>query len=210
VGRPKEHDEDTRVALSAAAERLVAEGGPEALTVRATAGAADTTTRAVYSLFGSKEGLVDALAERAFELLHAGLDELPETDEPAADLVEVGVGVFRAFVLEHPSLFRLAFQRIVPGLRAGPEVTEARQRTLARLEARIQRVAHAGLLADTRYAMRPCSSTPCAKDWPTPSCAPGRCGSFPKATRNAHGATASSPSFEAFAHRRATRRQARC
>jgi AcrR family transcriptional regulator len=149
VGRPKEHDEDTRVALSAAAERLVAEGGPEALTVRATAGAADTTTRAVYSLFGSKEGLVDALAERAFELLHAGLDELPETDEPAADLVEVGVGVFRAFVLEHPSLFRLAFQRIVPGLRAGPEVTEARQRTLARLEARIQRVAHAGLLADT-------------------------------------------------------------
>jgi AcrR family transcriptional regulator len=149
VGRPREHDQETRAALRAAAERLVADGGPDALSVRAVAGAAGTTTRAVYSLFGSKEGLVDALAQRAFELLQAGLDELPETDDPAADLVEVGVGVFREFVREHPSLFRIAFQRIVPGLRAGPELTEARRRTLARLEARIQPVAHAGLLGGT-------------------------------------------------------------
>jgi AcrR family transcriptional regulator len=149
MGRPREHDEHTRGTLSAAAERLVAEGGPDALSVRAVAAAAGTTTRAVYSLFGSKEGLVDALAERAFALLHAGLDELPETDDPARDLVDVGAGVFRGFVREHPSLFRIAFQRIVPGLRAGPELTEARQRTLARLEARIRRVADAGLLAGT-------------------------------------------------------------
>lgn len=146
VGRPREHDEQTRTALTAAAERLVAAGGPDALSVRAAAQAAGTTTRAVYSLFGSKDGLVDALAQRAFELLSAGLDELPETDDPGADLVEVGVAVFRRFVKEHPSLFRIAFQRIVPGLRGGPELTETRRRALARLEARIQRVEHAGLL----------------------------------------------------------------
>jgi AcrR family transcriptional regulator len=149
MGRPREHDEQTRVALSAAGERLVAAGGPDALSVRAVAGAAGTTTRAVYSLFGSKDGLVEALAQRAFELLDAGLEELPETDDPAADLVEVGVGVFRRFVREHPSLFRIAFQRIVPGLRAGPELTDARQRALAGLEARIHRVADAGLLGGT-------------------------------------------------------------
>jgi AcrR family transcriptional regulator len=146
VGRPREHDEHTRAALTVAAERLVAEGGPDGLSVRAVAEAAGTTTRAVYSLFGSKDGLVDALAKKAFELLHAGLDELPQTDDPGADLVEVGVAVFRRFVREHPSLFRIAFQRVVPGLRAGPELTEARQRTLDQLEARIQRVEHAGLL----------------------------------------------------------------
>jgi AcrR family transcriptional regulator len=146
VGRPREHDEQTRLALIAAAERLVAVGGPDALSVRAVAHDADTTTRAVYSLFGSRAGLVDALAQRAFEILRAGLDELPETDDPVADLLEVGTGVFRRFTHEHPSLFRIAFQRIVPGLRAGPELTEARQRTLSRLQARIQRLDDAGFL----------------------------------------------------------------
>lgn len=146
MGRPREHDERTRSALSAAAERLVAAGGPDALSVRAVANEAGTTTRAVYSLFGSKDGLVDALAQKAFELLQTGLDELPQTDDPAGDLVEVGAGVFRPFVRKHPSLFRIGFQRIVPGLRAGPQLTEARQRALARLEAKVQRVADADLL----------------------------------------------------------------
>jgi AcrR family transcriptional regulator len=146
VGRPREHDEETRLALTAAAERLVAEGGPAALSVRAVANEVGTTTRAVYSLFGSKDGLVDALAQKAFELLRARLDELPEGDDAAADLVDVGAGVFREFVRTHPSLFRIAFQRAVPGLRAGPELTEARRGALMRLEAKVQRVKDAGLL----------------------------------------------------------------
>ena len=70
MGRPREHDEHTRAALRAAAERLVAAGGSAALSVRAVAEEAGTTTRAVYSVFGSKDGLlVDALAQGAFEFL---------------------------------------------------------------------------------------------------------------------------------------------
>ena len=70
MGRPREHDEQTRAALLAAAEQIVADGGPAALSVRAVAEAAGTTTRAVYSLFGSKDGLlVEALARDAFEFL---------------------------------------------------------------------------------------------------------------------------------------------
>jgi AcrR family transcriptional regulator len=147
VGRPRTHSEQTRSALRAAAERLVAESGPAAFSVRGVAAAAGTTTRAVYSLFGSKEGLlVDALAQSAFEFIADGIDELVETDDPIADLVAVGVPVFRALVLEHPALYRIAFQRIVPGLRAGPELTAARERAFARLLARVQRVDDAGLL----------------------------------------------------------------
>ena len=64
MGRPRVHDEATRATLRAVAEQLVAEGGAPALSVRAVAKKAGTSTRAVYSLFGSKEGLlVDALAE---------------------------------------------------------------------------------------------------------------------------------------------------
>ena len=147
MGRPREHDDGTRAALRAAAERLVAQGGPAALSVRAVAAEAGTTTRAVYSLFGSKEGLVvDALAQSAFEFLADGVDKLVETDDPVADLVAVGVPVFRTLVLEHPALYRIAFQRIMPGLRAGPEVTAARALAHTRLHAKIQRVEDAGLL----------------------------------------------------------------
>lgn len=147
MGRPREHDEETRAALRAAAEELVAHGGPGAVSVRAVAEEAGTTTRAVYSLFGSKDGLlIDALAQGAFDYLADGIDVLRETDDVVADLVAVGVPVFRGLVVEHPALYRIAFQRVVPGFRAGPEVTGARERAFSRLTARLERVRDAGLL----------------------------------------------------------------
>jgi AcrR family transcriptional regulator len=146
VGRPREHDDDTAAALRAAAERLVADGGPDALTVRAVAEEVGTTTRAIYSIFGSKDGLVATLAEQAFDLLRTGIDALPETDDPARDLIDAGAVMYRRFVREHPSLFRIAFQRIVPELVLGPELTEARARSWARLEAKVRRLEDAGLL----------------------------------------------------------------
>jgi AcrR family transcriptional regulator len=149
MGRPREHDEQTRTALRAAAERLVTEGGPAALSVRAVADAAGTTTRAVYSLFGSKEGLlVDALAQDAFAFLFTEIDKLEETDDPVADLIAVGLPVFRRLVLEHPALYRVAFQRVVPGLDGGPELVAARQKTWVQLLAKIERLRPAGLLGD--------------------------------------------------------------
>jgi len=127
----------------------VAEGGPGAFSVRAVADEVGTSTRAVYSLFGSKEGLlVDALAQGAFEFLADNIAELVESDDPVADLVAVG-GVFRRLVLEHPVLYRIAFQRILAGLRAGPEVTAARERAFAALNAKVRRLERADLLGDT-------------------------------------------------------------
>ena len=149
MGRPKEHDEETRAALRTATERIVAESGIGAFSVRAVAREVGTTTRAVYSLFGSKEGLlVDALAQGAFEFLADGIDELRETDDPVADLVAVGVPVFRSLVLEHPALYRIAFQRIAPNFPAGPEVVKARERALSGLLGKVERLAEDDLLGE--------------------------------------------------------------
>ncbi len=145
MGRPREHDERTREDLRAAAELLVAEGGPDALSVRAVAAEAGTTTRAVYSIFGSKDGLVAALAQTAFELLYDNIDRLPETDDPVADLVAVGTKVVRGLVREHPALYRIAFQRIA-GLQPEPGLVAARERAWVQLQGRAQRVKDAGLL----------------------------------------------------------------
>lgn len=145
VGRPREHDEGTRARLRAAAERLVAQGGPDALSVRRVADEAATTTRAVYTVFGSKEGLVAALAQTAFEFLLDEIDRLPETDDPAADLVAIGTRVIRRLVCEHPALYRIAFQRIA-GLQPEPKLVAARERAWVQLQGRVQRLKDFGLL----------------------------------------------------------------
>jgi AcrR family transcriptional regulator len=151
VGRPKEHDEQTRARLRAAAERLVAEGGPDALSVRTVADEAGTTTRAVYSLFGSKDGLVAALAQTAFEFLYDHIDELPETDDPAEDVVAIGTKVVRRLVRDHPALYRIAFQRIA-GLQAEPGLVAARERAWVQLQGQVARLRDAGLLVDKPVA----------------------------------------------------------
>src|SRR5450759_3018002 len=96
MGRPREHDEHTATALLIAAERTIHLRGLESLSVRRLAGDVGTTTRAIYSLFGSKEGLIGALGARAFDLLHQAVVALPTTDDPAQDLIEAGL-VFRRF-----------------------------------------------------------------------------------------------------------------
>src|SRR5438876_353349 len=95
MGRPRQHGSRTAGGLLEAAERIVEAEGLDALTVRRVADALGTSTRSVYSVFGSKNGLVIALGRRAFELLRAELEALPTTTDPAADLVEAGAAVFR-------------------------------------------------------------------------------------------------------------------
>lgn len=143
IGRPREHDEQTRVALLAAAERLIAQGGPDALSVRAVAKETETTTRAVYSVFGSMDALVAALAQTAFELLYRGVEDIPEAD-PVDDLVTIGLEVFRRFVREHPALYRIAFQRVI-GLQPQPGLAQAREKAFVQLQARVGRLKDAGL-----------------------------------------------------------------
>lgn len=133
VGRPKEHNEQTAAALLDAAESIVATDGLDALSVRRVAERAATTTRAVYSVFDSREGMLAALGTRAFEVLGAWVADSPTTTDPLADLVEAGAGQFRRWTLEHPALFRVAFPQteIAPALseRFGP----VRLRTLSGL-----------------------------------------------------------------------------
>jgi AcrR family transcriptional regulator len=145
MGRPRVHDDSTRERLFRAAEALVALGGIDALSVRGLAEAAATTTRAVYSVFEGKDGIVRALYREAWVVLRQRLVAVPETADPAGDLVRAGLEAFRRFALERPNLFRLAFEGRLP-LVAAPEDLSASLAALAELERRVQRCADAGLL----------------------------------------------------------------
>lgn len=143
MGRPREHDETTAQALLIAGERIAERQGIEALSVRRLALQAGTTTRAVYSLFGSMDGLVAALGAHAFDLLGAAVAQLPTTPNPIADLVEAGLA-FRTFVTTHPSLFRLAVQRAAVPVELAVQFRPAAERAMAELERRVTRLERVG------------------------------------------------------------------
>lgn len=145
MGRPRVHDEATAAALLAAAERIIETEGLEALSLRRVAEAATTTTRAVYSLFGSKDALIVALARRAFQVLGGAVQALPTTEDPARDLVEAGV-LFRDFALDHPSLFQLAVQQTLVPVELTAQSRHDAADAMHELKARIGRLEATGAL----------------------------------------------------------------
>jgi AcrR family transcriptional regulator len=146
VGRPKEHDQKTAVALLDAAEQAIQSGGIEAVSVRRLANSVGTTTRAVYSLFGSKDGLLVAMGARAFEILGSELDAMPESPDPVSDFVDAGVLVFRGFVIEHPTLYRIGFGRGLVSAELATRFEVARRNAWRSLLAKAGRLEKAGLL----------------------------------------------------------------
>jgi AcrR family transcriptional regulator len=82
----------TRAALVATAERLFAEHGVGAVSLRTVMQAARTNVAAIHYHFGSKEGLLDAvLRSRVEQVTGERLQQLPDGDATARDLA-------RAFV----------------------------------------------------------------------------------------------------------------
>jgi AcrR family transcriptional regulator len=130
-----------------AADRIIEEQGIDALSVRVVADAVGTTTRAVYSLFGSKEGLLVALGAYGFRLLGLAVAAQRQTTDPARDLAAAGLR-FRKWALEHSALFRVAVQRLLPDPGLAAQFGAAAAETFAVLEAKVQRVNDAGLLGD--------------------------------------------------------------
>ena len=143
MGRPRIHDENTAAALLAVAEGLLQARGSAALSLREVADGAGTSTQAVYTLFGSKEGLLGALGAHAMGLLREGADAVPTTDDPRQDLVESAL-MYRRFALDHPALFEVAFHRRDPAIAL--RFQSATDDALASLYQRFERLAAADLL----------------------------------------------------------------
>jgi AcrR family transcriptional regulator len=143
MGRRREHDHTTAEALLAAAERIIVEHGVDALSLREVAADAGTTTRAIYTLFGSKDGLLGALGVRGFNLLQRAIETLQATDQPGEDLVEVAL-IFRRFALDHRAVFEIAFHRADPAI--WPRFRDAAADALAVLDKRFEPLAAADLL----------------------------------------------------------------
>ncbi|BBZ45855.1 TetR/AcrR family transcriptional regulator [Mycobacterium parmense] len=92
--------------LSAAVELLHADG-PDALQTRKVAGAAGTSTMAVYTHFGGMRGLIAEVAAEGLRQFDAALS-VPRTADPVADLFALGAA-YRRYAIERPHMYRLMF-----------------------------------------------------------------------------------------------------
>jgi AcrR family transcriptional regulator len=147
MARPREHDEATRERLLEAAEKLSATKGFDAVTVRGVAQEARTTTRAVYALFGSKEGLEQALHQAMFTRLRDLERARNRSDDPREDLLELALA-YRRWAVERPERYALAMHRFV-GQGARPRSEEGlavSREALDELIQAVRRCQDAGLL----------------------------------------------------------------
>lgn len=124
VPRPRTHDEALRSRLLDRAGELVSEQGPRALTLRALAADAGTSTSAVYALFGGKPGLLRALYLEAFRRFHDYLCQVTATGDAADDLFRLGLA-YRRSALADPHLYAIMFTRPAPDFEPDAEVHEA-------------------------------------------------------------------------------------
>lgn len=96
------------------AARMLEDEGPDGLTTRRIAQRAGASTQLIYTLFGGKNGLVDALYREGFRALIDTLAGVPVTEEPVQDLVALGLA-YRESALLRPAFYGLMFGHSVVG-----------------------------------------------------------------------------------------------
>ncbi|HUH70621.1 MAG TPA: TetR/AcrR family transcriptional regulator [Mycobacterium sp.] len=90
-----------------AAVGLLDEHGPDALQTRKVAGAAGTSTMAVYTHFGGMRALIAEVAEEGLRQFDVALT-VPQTADPVADFFAIGAA-YRRYAIERPHMYRLMF-----------------------------------------------------------------------------------------------------
>lgn len=126
------------------AARLLAEEGPASLSVRRVSTEADTSTMAVYTLFGGMGGLVREVARVGFTRLAAGLDRVAWSDDPVADMALFG-RVYRRTAVANANIYGVMFgDRSLGGYPVADEDRRDARRAMARVADCVGRCVAAG------------------------------------------------------------------
>jgi AcrR family transcriptional regulator len=145
VPRTKLRTQELRDHVVNVAVATLAAEGVTGFTTRAVAQQAQTSTPAVYELFGDKAGLLREVFFEGFRLLRSDFGQLAESADPRGDLVAV-IEAFRAFARHNPVLAQVMFSRPFADFDPGPAEREAGSAVREFIVARVRRATEAGLL----------------------------------------------------------------
>lgn len=146
--RAKQRTSELRERVLSVAVVTLADGGVAAFTTRRVAERAQTSTPAVYELFGDKAGLIREVFVEGFRRLGERFGRLAPTADPRADLAAV-LGAFREFGRDNPVLAELMFSRPFADFDPGPRELAAGSAVREFIVAAVRRCTSAGLLHGT-------------------------------------------------------------
>ena len=135
---------EVTASLESAALELLEESGPQALTVREVAARAGVAPMGVYSRFGSKDGLLQALFATGFGMLDAAIEE--PSSAGALHRLLLSAHAYRRFALDHPQLYHLMFEQMA-ALELTEESIDSARRAFATLVRHVTACMDTGELA---------------------------------------------------------------
>ena len=139
---------DFRERLCAAAERLFAARGPDAVTMRQLAAELGVSPMTPYRYFQDKEDILAAVRANGFNRFAEALEKARNTTDGDARRKGAAVGeAYVAFALEHPHTYKLMFDLNQPEEERYPDLVEAGRRARATLRDYVKELIAAGVLA---------------------------------------------------------------
>lgn len=125
---------------------MLSSAGPDGLSLRRLAADVETSTTAVYSLFGSKQQLLARVKEEALRRFAAHLHAVEPTDDPRRDLLGLA-NAYRASAVANPHYYRVLFDAAPDPERFGTSIMGLYAETFGLLAAAVERCMAAGYLA---------------------------------------------------------------
>jgi AcrR family transcriptional regulator len=143
--RQKQRTGEMRDRVLSAAVEILTTDGVAGLTARRVAHDAQTSTPAVYELFGDKGGLIRAVFFEGFRLLGRHLERAVRADDERTALQQT-IAALRTFIRDSPALARVMFERPFADFDPGPHDIEAGASVREFIIDRVRRCVDAGII----------------------------------------------------------------
>jgi len=140
-------DPDGRERFIFAGLRVLHEHGAAQLTLRRVAQLAGSSTMGIYSCFGGRTGMLEAIYRRGFELLKDAITAPQANADPHQAIIAIATA-YRRFALGNPALYALMFERPLRGFDPSPQLRSwALNLTFTPLVEEVARAQGGGVLA---------------------------------------------------------------
>ena len=138
---------DFRERLCDAAEKLFAEKGPDAVTMRQLASELGVSPMTPYRYFTDKEDILAAVRTNGFNRFAGSLESALANTQGSAKAKSSAVGeAYLNFAFEHPQTYKLMFDLNQPHEQDYPELVAAASRANAMRSAYIKGLVEAGVM----------------------------------------------------------------
>lgn len=142
-----QHAEMLKLNIIEAAATIMQEQGPDAVTIRRVAEKMECSTKIIYNLFGSKDGLARQLYLEGCKLLAAAFEEVPAQADLQQYLRELAEAYWQ-FSKNHTSYYMLMFGGAFGDFKPGADSLQATITALQQLITIISQAIEQGLISE--------------------------------------------------------------